>query len=236
MKTGANHQNKKQKSNITKSSARNIAAKFLVIAALGLLFRCSPFVCDMQSASLAGKHKVEVTPGLSSIQFAEETKPNLEKTKESTGQLAGMQVAYGLTDKLDIRVRVEHFQYRNESVILYSVGTKFMLKKDHIALFTPIWFIGGTPVSTQPTLLFSIPIVKNKIEFNPSVKTIISLGGYAPTTGILTAWKVGLAISTDLSKWAIRPEYGVVYNMSEKSQYSNYSIGLSLNLSQLFKK
>lgn len=232
MKTGTNHQNKNHQQNISK----NVATKILMLASLWSLSRCAPFICDMQSASLAGKHKVEITPGISSIQFAEETKGNLERPKESTGQMAGMQIAYGLTDKLDIRLRFEHLQYRNESVTLFSVGPKFMLMKDRIALFTPIWFLGGTPVSTQPTLLFSIPIVKNKIEFNPSVKNIISLGGYGPTTGILVAWKAGFAISTDLSKWAIRPEYGVAYNISEKSQYSNYSIGLSLNLSQLFKK
>ena len=235
MKTGKNHQIKNCQHNAT-GSARNIAAKFMMLVALWSMSRCSPFVCDMQGASLAGKHKVEITPGISSVQFAEETKTNTESPKQTTGQLAGMQVAYGVSDKMDVRVRIEHVEYRNESVTLFSVGPKFMLKKDRIALFTPIWFMGFTPVSTQPTLLFSIPVVSNKIEFNPSVKTLISLGGYAPTTGILVAWKVGFGISTDLSRWAIRPEYGVAYNMSEKSQYSNYSIGLSLNLSTLFKK
>lgn len=228
MKTGAS-----KFQNVTNDS-KSVITNIIILAVLFSLSSCSPFICDMQSASLAGKHQVEITPGVSSVQFSQE--PNIpgEQVKENISTVRGMQVAYGVSDKMDVRVRVERFEYRNETVTAFSVGPKFMLVKDRIALFTPIWFLGGTPVATQPTLLFSFPIVKNKIEFNPSVKNIISLGGYAPSTGILVAWKVGFAISTDLSAWAIRPEYGVVYDVNEKSSLSNYSLGLSLNLSKMF--
>lgn len=46
----------------------------------------------------------------------------------------------------------------------------------------------------------------------------------------------GLGISTDLSKWAIRPEYSLVQDISKGSMYRSFSIGLSLNLSLLSKR
>ncbi len=224
-----------KKERIMKTRANQILVKCMMMAALWSTIRCAPVVCDMQSARLAGKHNVEVTPGYSVIQFAKE-ESNEKTTQASTGKLLGMQVAYGLTDKLDLRLRVEHFQFRDESATVFSIGPKFSLVKDRVAVYVPLWFLGYTPAQIQPTILFTIPVLHNKIDFNPSVKHIISLGGYSPQTGVMVALKAGLSISTDLSKWAIHPEYGIVYSLMDKKQYRNFSIGLSLNVSRLFKK
>ncbi len=220
METGTGYSllmNGGQRQPVTQKGMEIVAAKLLMGVVLWSLTRCTPFVCDMQSASLVGKKKIEVTPGVTSIQFARERKT--EQPSQTSGQLKGIQIGYGLSDKIDLRLRVEQLQYRNTSMILFSIGPKFMLMKDRIALYVPIWFLDFVPAQTQPTLLFTIPIVKNKIEINPAIKNIISLGGYDPTTGMLVGWKVGLGISKDLSKWAIRPEYGRVYNVNEKSKY-----------------
>lgn len=224
-----------------KSSAVNfikrVAARCLVIATIGSSFSCAPFSSDLQSARVVGKKGIEITPEYSSIQFAEEKKQVEEKgSQESKGRLIGLQVAYGMSKKVDLRVRVEHFEFRDFSAYVFSVGPKFSLVKDRVALYLPVWFVEFKPAQIQPTLLLTFPVVKNKVEFNPSVKNIISVGGYDPNSTFLVAFNAGLGISTDLSKWALRPEYSLVYNVKESCQYRSISIGLSLNMSLLFKK
>lgn len=214
-----------------------IIVKCLIAMTMGSCFQCAPFSSDLQSARMAGKGSVEVTPEYSSIQFAEQERP-LEKggVQKSTGTLKGIQVAYGLSEKLDLRVRAEHFEFRNISIYVFSVGTKISLIKDRVALYLPIWFVDLKPAAFQPTILLTFPVVKNKIEFNPSVKNIISLGGYDPNSTILVGLNAGLGISTNLSKWALRPEYSLVYDVKERAQFKSFSIGLSLNMSLLLRK
>ncbi len=211
--------------------------RLLAVAIIGSQFSCAPLSSDLQSARLVGKRRIEITPGYSTVQFAEEKKQVDEKqSQETSGKLIGLQVAYGLSNKVDIRVRVEHFQFRDFTANVFSIGPKVRLVKDRVALYLPVWFVDFKPAQLQPTILLTFPIIKNKIEFNPSVKSIVSVGGYDPTTGIMVAINGGLGISTDLSKWAIRPEYSLVRDISKGSQYRSFSIGLSLNLSLLSKR
>ncbi|MDZ4716472.1 MAG: hypothetical protein SH819_13495 [Cytophagales bacterium] len=213
-----------------------VAVKCMLIAVTASTFRCAPLSSDLQSARLVGKKGIEITPGYSSVQFTEEKKQVAEKQpQESTGKLIGLQVAYGLSDKVDIRVRAEHFEYRNFSTNVFSIGPKISLVKDRVALYLPVWFVDFKPAQCQPTLLLTFPVLKNRIEFNPSVKNIISLGGYDPNCSFLFAFNTGLGISTDLSKWALRPEYSLVYDVKQSAQYRSFSIGLSLNLSLLIE-
>ena len=214
-----------------------LAVQFILIAALGSSFSCAPLSSDMQSARLVGKKRIEITPGYSTVQFAEEKKQVDEKqSQETSGKLIGLQVAYGLSEKIDLRLRVEHFQFRDFTANVFSIGPKVRLVKDRVALYLPVWFVDFKPAQFQPTLLLTFPVLKNKIEFNPSVKSIVSVGGYDPNSGFMVALNAGLGISTDLSKWALRPEYSLVQDVSKKSLYRSFSIGLSLNLSLLSRK
>ncbi len=99
-----------------------------------------------------------------------------------------------------------------------------------------MWFVNNTPAQFQPTILFTLPVVPNKIDFNPSVKNILSVGGYDPTGGVMMAFNAGFSISSDLSRYAIRPEYGIVYDVTRKAQYTSMGIGVSMNLSRMFGK
>lgn len=217
------------------SSVSRLLVQGMVVAAIASTFSCAPLSSDLQSARMVGKKRVEITPGHSTVQFAEEKPQQHEKksSQESSGRLVGLQVAYGLSDKVDLRLRVEHFEYREFTANVFSIGPKIRLVKDRVALYLPVWFVDFKPVQLQPTVLLTFPLVKNKIEFNPSVKSLLSVGGYDPNTGIMFACNGGLGISTNLAKWALRPEYGVVYDVREKCRYMNFSIGLTLNLSLL---
>ncbi len=210
--------------------------RLLAVAIIGSQFSCAPLSSDLQSARLVGKKRIEITPGYSTVQFAEEKKVDEKQSQETSGKLIGFQVAYGVSNKVDIRVRVEHFQFRDFSAQVFSIGPKVSLVKDRVALYLPVWFVDFKPAQLQPTILLTFPIIKNKIEFNPSVKSIVSVGGYDPTTGFMVAVNGGLGISTDLSKWAIRPEYSLVQDVSKGTQFRSFSIGLSMNLSLLSKR
>lgn len=168
MKTQANH-------NASKIQIANVLKQSLMCVILLSFFRCAPLSSEMQSARLVGKSQVEITPGYSSIQFARSVNAEERKT-ESVGKLAGMQIAYGLSKKVDLRFRFEHFEYKGLTANVYSFGPKVSLIKDRVALYVPLWFINNTPAQLQPTMLFTVPIIGNKIDFNPSVKSILSLG------------------------------------------------------------
>lgn len=219
-----------RKSNVLARALINV----LLAATIGSFIRCAPLASEMQSARLVGKNHVEITPGYSSVQFAEE-KPRTREdvVKESTGKVMGIQVAYGVSDKVDFRARVEQITFRNVTTTVFAIGPKVSLITNRVALYAPLWFVDFKPAQVQPTVLFTLPIVRNNVEFNPSVKSILSVGGYDPNNGFMVAVNTGLAISTNIRKWALRPEYSIVYDVKNSCYYRSFSIGLSIHLSAL---
>ncbi|MBL7848650.1 MAG: hypothetical protein JNL40_14360 [Cyclobacteriaceae bacterium] len=220
-----------------KTGAKKIGLGLVLMMAMSTLFRCAPIASEMQSARLAGKGQVEVTPQYSEIHFRQvSAMPDESKNTEVKGHLLGLQAAYGVTNTMDMRLRVEQIRFRGNTQYVFSVGPKFSLVRDRIALFVPIWFVDAKPAQTQPTLVFTLPVIRNKVEFNPSAKTIISVSGYDPMNGLMIAFNAGFAISTDLSRWALRPEYSVVYDIKGGNRLGSFSLGLSLNLNTILHK
>ncbi len=216
----------------------NVLARVLIhvllIATVGSSMRCAPLASEMQGARLVGRKHVEITPGYSSVQFAQkEPRTREEVVPESTGKVMGIQLAYGVSDKVDFRARVEQITFRNVTTTVFAIGPKVSLIKDRVALYAPLWFVDFKPAQLQPTVLFTLPLVRSKIEFNPSVKSILSVGGYDPNNGLMVAVNTGLAISTDTRKWALRSEYSIVHDVKNSCYYRSFSIGLSIHLSAL---
>lgn len=67
---------------------------------------------------------------------------------------------------------------------------------------------------------------KRKFEVTPGYSSVEPL----------VAFNIGMALSSDISKWAIRPEYGVLSNLNAKGHFSNFSLGVTLNLSTISKR
>lgn len=203
----------------------------LLVSTVGLFIRCAPLASELQGARLVGKKQVEITPGYSSVQFAEEQPGSLEgHVRESTGRVKGIQLAYGVSDKVDFRARVEQITFRNVTTTVFAIGPKVSLVKNRVALYAPLWFVDFKPAQLQPTILFTLPIVRNKVEFNPSVKSLLSVSGYDPNNGLMVAVNTGLAISTNTRTWALRPEFSLVYDVTRSCYYRSFSIGLSIHL------
>jgi len=221
-------------------SGRN-AVTFLALAST-LVFAAgcvAPF-SDLQSAKMLGKGNFEVTPGFTTVSISDEGET------QHVQDHYGAQLGYGIAKFLDFRLRYEHISATieddGEETICANVlafGPKFRLAKDWLAVYIPIGFGFGGDLDSEdisetwqvhPTLLATLPIGKF-LEINPSAKIMIPFSNDEFDT--LYAFNLGLAISSDVSKWALRPEVGICTNF-EGGHFLQFSIGLTLG-SRLLK-
>lgn len=221
-------------------SVRNALALLALAAALAFSAGCVAPFSDLQSAKLLGKGNFEVTPGFSTVSASDEGE---------TGHLQnniGAQLGYGVTNFLDLRLRYEYVYATVEdegeetiSANVLAFGPKFRVAKDWLALYIPIGFGFGGDLASEdvsetwqihPTLLATVPLGKY-LEINPSAKIMIPFTKDAFET--LWAFNLGLAVSTDVSKWALRPEIGICTSF-QGYHFLQFSVGLTLG-SRLFK-
>lgn len=181
---------------------------------------------------MVGRHQVEITPSFTKMQVVEKVSEGKKPVTFPVANRAyGLQAAYGLSDNLDLRFRVITFSSPQANKTVFSTGLKLRLVKDHVAAYFPIWFVDYRPAQFQPTLLLSFPLVRNKVEFNPSGKALLNLAGVDPMKGVMVAANLGLAVSTNISRWALRPEYSIIYEPG-KPCTASFSIGLTFKLSK----
>ena len=211
-------------------SKRRCPVLIILVVSAELFVRCAPVAYELQSARMAGRHQIEITPSYTKVQVQEKVS---EEKKPVTYPIAtkayGIQAAYGLTDKLDLRFRMVTFYAPQATKTVFSTGLKVRLVKDRVAAYFPLWFVDNRPAQFQPTLLLSFPLVKDRVEFNPSGKVLLSLAGNDPTAGFLLAANFGLAFSTNTSRWALRPEYSIIYAPG-KTWTGSFSVGLTFKL------
>ena len=196
-----------------------------------LLPGCAPVFSDIQSAKLVGKGKFEVTPSYSSVKFSDDDESNYVQNNY------GIQGAYGIHENVDFRLRFESMNIEVNNRYSYGAnvlgfGPKIGITKDWAAFYFPIGFAFGDDIKEvsktwecHPTLLFTLPIGKY-IEFNPSAKALFPLN--RDNSDVLFAINLGAGISTNLKKWAIRPELGFLFNPGEDGHYKHFSIGLTI--------
>lgn len=217
-------------------SAGNLTILFTLACTLAFLTGCVAPFSDIQSAKLLGKGNVEVTPSYSTVSMTSDG-----ETEHVQNHL-GVQAGIGLLEFMDLRVRYERItgnfdEEDSFGVNVFGFGPKFRLAKNWLALYVPVGFAFGEDIEVgetwqvHPTLLATFPFGKS-FELNPSAKVMIPFKKSELDT--LYAFNLGAAISTDVSKWAIRPEVGICTNF-EGGHFMHFSIGLSLS-SKLFKK
>lgn len=198
---------------------------FLVILVLGFQ-SCVPVFSELQSARLVGKKRFELTPMFSIVSAPENG--NTEHLQNEYG----LQAIIGVSDRVDLRLRSEVIPYQGSDYsdwgAVFGFGPKISLIENKMALSLPF----GTAIDDdfmnewefQPSLLLTLPAIPGKIDITLSPKYIWS---FCEDCQNLGAINFGLAISSDLSKWAIRPEYGHLYDLGEKGHVGQFSIGLS---------
>jgi len=205
----------------SKHHTRSTLVLLLLIAVLGP--GCAPVFSDFQSARMVEPGRAEVTPAASYV-FTQYT--------------AGLQVAYGLHHRAELRARLTHVfrpqilrasnpqggvlndldDALQQDVNVVSAGLKFGLVQDRVALHLPAeaYFGGGEAggVMAHPALLLSVPL-SARLELNPSINAVLPSG--------FVAVNLGLAAG-DLDRWAVRPEVGVLANTGAVSIGLGFSI------------
>jgi len=215
-------------------SLRNVMILFTLTCALAFVTGCVAPFSDLQSAKLLGRGNVEVTPSYSSVSLT------ADGDTQHIQSHYGVQAGYGLFGFMDLRLRYERIDATIEEesigVNVFGFGPKFRLLKNWLALYVPVGFAFGPDVESSqswqvhPTLLATWALGKS-IEINPSAKAMIPFQG---DTGTLYAFNLGMALSTDVSKWAVRPEIGICTDFTG-GHFMQFSIGFTLS-SGLFKK
>ena len=199
-----------------------------------LIVGCAPITfSNLQSAKMTRKGKFEFTPSFS--------------TSINTNSF-GLQTSYGLNNKYNFRLRLERimidfddFESDSSNFIDMSIfnfkanithlsfGIKYQLLKNKSAIYIPISFTkidNDSEIIKQiePTYIHTFSF--KYLEINPSIKALIPLD--SNTKDYLLAYNLGFGISSNLSKWVIRPEVGILTSPLEEGGIPHMSIGLSL--------
>ncbi len=202
----------------------------LVLTLVTLTWSCAPVFSDLQSARLAGKGNFEASPHFTSSSYTADSETNHVQNHY------GLQLAYGISNRFDIRARYEFIGVDEDDenggvkANVFGIGPKASLIKDRLAAFVPVGFAFGGDVDgieefeVQPTLLVTLPIGQY-IEVNPSAKGVIGDEFYM-------AFNLGLGLSSNFDQWAIRPEYGMLFNPGEDGHYGQFSIGIMYKLNK----
>jgi len=199
-----------------------------VLALAGAISGCAPVFSDLQDARMAGKGHVDLTSSFSTVSFTGD---------EGTDHLqdgVGIQAATGITNSVDLRVRYEYVWVSGDNGAKANVlgfGPKVSIMRNHIAAYLPVGFAFGGDVDNvgdtwefHPTLLFTVAAARI-LEFTGSTKYIIPFSGDMDD---LLAFNIGLGVSPDLERWAIRPEFGYMFDPGDSGgHFTHFSIGLS---------
>lgn len=197
------------------------AALFLALVVTG----CAPVFSDLQSAKLVGKGRVEATPGFSSVSFDDEGSSHVQNH-------AGLQLATGVHDRVDVRVRYERVMVEDgPSTNVVGFGPKLQLFENWAALYVPVGFAFGGDIESgktwavHPTLLLTGQVHPN-VELNWAAKYLVPL--HEEGGDNLLAFNAGLGLGPANGRWAIRPEYGMLFDPGEKGHFNQFSIGVSV--------
>lgn len=121
----------------------------------------------------------------------------------------------------------------------YSIVPKFSLVTDKLSLLIPFSHYAfkeevdgkesrGTFNSIAPQFLYTITNSKNKTDFSFGLKADYLFGNNGGG-GVLFGTTIGAGFSSDLNKWAVRPEVGAMFT-GGGSAFLSYGVGLQFML------
>jgi len=205
----------------------SIQLSVLAICFSALLMQsCSSSFSELQGARMVGKGNTEVTPYYTTVSGV------AEGDHGGVQNQIGLNTAIGLSDKTDLRLRVENIWLKDDEFtngfVVVGVGPKFSLIENIMAAYLPVGRALGENTSDswefQPTMLLTLPAIKNILDINLTPKYIFTV---CEECDDFVAVNLGLALSKDLSKWAFRAEYGLLYDPGETGHNAQFSLGFS---------
>ena len=194
---------------------------------------CAPPFSELQSAKLVDEGEFEIAGHYSAVSLHLDMGDD-DQEGGGDGRIQdniGVQLAYGLTEAMNLRFRYEYIDVGDSLITAHAVGfgPKFSLAEDVIALYVPIGFALGEDIKTEDTWQLHPTIIVTSthggvLELNASVKYILT---FAKGRDDLMAFNIGLGLSPDLERYAIRPEAGLLIDPGEGSYYWHFSVGFS---------
>jgi len=205
----------------------NISGLFIVIFGFVLFsYSCAPVFSELQSARTVGKNKFEATPSYSYITYSEEGET------DGLQNHIGTQAAYGISAKFDIRLRYEYIWLKDDDFTggthVLGIGPKFALLENIIAFSLPVGRAFGEDTQEtwemHPTFLFTLPAVKDKLDITLAPKYLLT---FCDDCIDYIAINLGFALGKDVTRWAVRPEYGLLFPLGESGCFSHFSLGFT---------
>lgn len=213
----------------------------LLLAAL-LLSSCSsmlPVNSYFEKAGTLQKGTTEISGHATGYSVS-----HFERTEKAASNF-GLRVGHGITDKLDMKFRYEQqtytrgFDNRLNRAQYFSFVPKYAVQQGKLAIALPIstyftkYEIEGTTynetyASITPWIIYTATARSNKADLSLGLKYDLVFGNEGNT---FFGGFLGAGFSSNLDKWAIRPEVG--FSLADnKTTYWNYGLGLQLMLAK----
>lgn len=161
----------------------------------------------------------------------------------------GFRAGYGLSDRFDLKLRYERFTsvlYKGErapAANYFSLVPKVALLPRYFSLSAPLSrytykeVIDGKAYSREVNsiatqLHFTYTAPSNRVDLTGGLKAdfVYSQRGSLSEHDLLLSTSVGAGFSTNVDKWAIRPEVGFLYSAANATTYVSYGVGVQYTL------
>jgi hypothetical protein len=188
---------------------------------------------SFESARTLKKGEVEFTGHYSSYSY---NSSGYDEEEASSGKLndnLGFKVGFGISERVDVKLRYENIipvDQEGANVQYLSLSPKVNIVKGVFAgsLGMGGYFADGESyLFLGPRFHLSKALANNQIEPAFTAKADIF-----PEDGtILVGINLGFALSSDLNKWALRPEFGWMTDIdATEVSYTTFGIGASIIL------
>jgi hypothetical protein len=211
---------------------------FLIVIAFSVLAASCGFVpvnTQFERAATLGKGNVELMGGF--------TANNVSGggDGENINNNFGFRAGYGVYDKFDLKLRYERLTPSGKDLDFkgadyISIVPKFELIPEKFSLLVPVshysykysyWDDKGEKeqlFSIAPQILYTFTNPRKTSDLSLGVKADYLFHGNGEGGGLLLGMNVGAGFSSNLNKWAIRPELGAVFLGG--GSFLSYGLGL----------
>jgi hypothetical protein len=214
----------------------------LLVIVSQTFFSCmsvAPVNQHYERAGTLGKGNIEASGSISG--YASDGS-NYMTTDNQLNKNYGFRIGYGLSDKLDLKLRYEKripFDTSRIHTDYFSIIPKFSIHENRLAILAPISryqtrhrfegkILDEVSYSFAPQLIRTYTNPKNNFDFSIAGKADFLFHNRSDDEFFL-GFNMGAGVSTNLDRWAIRPEVGYLIQPFQGNYAWSYGIGLQFS-------
>ena len=146
---------------------------------------------------------------------------------ESTNNNIGFRVGYGISEKVNLKLRYLRINSRDAEDFNYlTLAPKFQIKENKIAFTTPIGLgfnDGESTWFTSPRLILTHPFSeKFDLSFSSKIDVI-----FEEDTDSTVGLSLGAGFGKDKNKFSVHPEIGLLFNPGESGTFWSFGVGMN---------